>query len=87
MTKEVKDQKTPAQPTTAGAFASVTPKKISNPYMCFLKQQHAKLKEENPDLKPTEVFALVGQTWREMSEKDRYPFILQSEKDKLRYTQ
>ena len=36
------------------------PRKVSNPYMCFLKANHPKLKEQNPDLGATQLFALVG---------------------------
>lgn len=63
------------------------PKKVSNPYMCFLKANRSKLQEQNPDFGATQMFALVGETWREMTAEQKYPYILQSEKDKLRYNE
>lgn len=61
------------------------PKRASVPYMCFLKANHDRIKEQNPNMKQAAVVALIGKEWREMTDEQKQPYILQSEKDKIRH--
>ena len=44
-----------------------------------------KAREDEPDLKTTEVFKQAGLKWKEMSEKEKAPFEKMAQDDKVRY--
>ena len=61
------------------------PKKVSNPYMFFLKTVSRDLRVANPHLKSNEIFALIGATWNSMSNDEKLPYMEMTENDKVRY--
>ena len=58
--------KTPTDPTK--------PKRPMNAFMMFAKENRTQLREDNPELKVTEVSKLLGAKWREMTEDEKSPF-------------
>ena len=62
------------------------PKKALNAYMHFTMAQRSTIKEENPDMKNTEVTKELGRMWREdMSTEEKEPYVQASADDKQRY--
>lgn len=61
------------------------PKKGLSAYMFFVKENRAKIKEDNPELDFGAIGKLVGQKYKELSEEDRKPYDEMAEKDKERY--
>ena len=54
-------------------FGSPHPGKMS-PYFCYTKTVRAKFREENPDLKATDLSKLIGATWKALSKEDKAPY-------------
>jgi hypothetical protein len=64
---------------------SVGPKRGLTAYIFFCKDQRSVLKDENSELSTKELTSELGKCWRELSEKDRKPYVKLAEKDKIRY--
>lgn len=63
------------------------PKKTSNIYSIFVKQNYSKVKESNPELNFAQITAQLAQIWRGLSPEEKKPFMDLSEQDKLRFQQ
>ena len=63
------------------------PKKPLNAYMFFAKDEsvRANLKKKNPEITQKELTVALGKRWGEMKEKERAPYVKQSEDDRKRY--
>ncbi|CAM9249195.1 unnamed protein product [Ectocarpus fasciculatus] len=61
------------------------PKGASSAFMQFSQKERAVVKEENPDMKVTEISKVLGARWREMDDNDKAPFQKKADKDKARY--
>lgn len=61
------------------------PKKAAPPYFIFCKEYRARVVEENPDLKSTEIMSKLGAMWKELSEKEKKRYKELNEVDKQRY--
>lgn len=64
------------------------PKRSKSAYMFFCEEMRSKVKEENPDMKATEITSELGLRWKELKEKgqkavDKYNKL--AEQDKHRY--
>eukprot|EP00536_Pseudo-nitzschia_multiseries_P001699 jgi/Psemu1/250897/estExt_Genewise1Plus.C_220028 len=62
------------------------PKRAVTGYMFYSKKMRPIIKEEQPDIKFTEMGKLIGEKWRELSADDKQEFEALAEKDKERYT-
>jgi high mobility group protein B2 len=63
-----------------------SPKRASSAYIYFCKDYRSKIKEENPDLVPSEIMREMGRVWREeMTDKKKKKYIKLNEEDKERY--
>ncbi len=51
----------------------------------FCNEERAKIKEEQPDLKQTEIMGELGKRWKELSDDAKAPFNKLAEEDKARY--
>merc|ERR1711971_187611 len=60
------------------------PKRASSAYMFFVKENRAKVKEENPDLSFGELGKLMGEKYRNLTEEEKKPYLEAAEKDKER---
>lgn len=69
--KAAKDPNEPKRPTTAFFF--------------FAQDQRGKIKEENPDMKITEISKELGRLWKELSDKQKEKYTAMAVKDKGRY--
>ncbi len=63
------------------------PKKAKSGYMFFLQDQQTILKNENPELKQSEILKEIGVLWHSISDKVKNKYIQLAEKDKERYIQ
>jgi high mobility group protein B2 len=62
------------------------PKRASSAYIYFCKDYRSKIKEENPELTPSEIMTEMGRVWREeMTDKKKKKYIKLNEEDKERY--
>lgn len=62
-----------------------SPKKGKSAYIFFCSENRQSVKDENPEMKSTEILSELGRQWREMSEKEKQPFVNKALKDKERY--
>ena len=62
-----------------------SPKRAMNAYMIFANQTREARKDEQPDLKATELISLLAKEWRAMSDKEKAPWSKLAEIDRLRY--
>lgn len=60
------------------------PKRASSAYMFFVKENRAKVKEENPDLSFGELGKLMGEKYRNLTEEEKKPYLEAAEQDKER---
>ncbi|KAE8214043.1 hypothetical protein CF319_g5431 [Tilletia indica] len=60
------------------------PKKAKSAYIIFCSEHRDRVKEENPTAGFGDIGRILGAKWKEMSEKDKAPFLKAQEKDKLR---
>ena len=61
------------------------PKRALNPYMFFGKEVRQTIRDENPEMKMTEISKKIGVMWKELSEEDKVKYNDLAEKDKERY--
>jgi hypothetical protein len=60
-------------------------KKPISAYVIFSNLNRAKVKENNPKVAPTEIMALLGKTWKSLSDKEKEKYKKLAEEDKARY--
>jgi structure-specific recognition protein 1 len=61
------------------------PKRGLSAYMFFMQKMRSEIQEENPDAAFGEIGKIVGQKWKELSNKEKAPYEEMAEKDKARY--
>jgi len=61
------------------------PKKALAPYMFFCQEQREVVKAENPDITFGEIGKILGAKWKDLSEKEKKPYMKKAENDKKRY--
>jgi len=62
------------------------PKRAVTSFMLYSSKMRPIIKEENPDIKFTEMGKLIGKKWGELSSEGQKEFIVMAEKDKQRYS-
>lgn len=70
-TKKVRDPNAPKRPAPA--------------YIIFSNQMRATVKEENPEMKSTEILSELGRRWRSLSEKEKAKYQKQADEGKAAY--
>ncbi|CAD6892492.1 unnamed protein product [Tilletia controversa] len=75
--KEEKKAKRPRKDKNA-------PKKAKSAYIIFCSEYRDRVKEENPTAGFGDIGRILGAKWKDMSEKDKAPFVKAQEKDKIR---
>jgi hypothetical protein len=89
-TEEMKHY-TPSEDSDSGSkkkkrVTKAGPKRASSAYIYFCKDYRSKIKEENPELTPSEIMKEMGRVWREeMTDKKKKKYIKLNEEDKERY--
>jgi hypothetical protein len=63
------------------------PKRPKSGYLFFAEKKRPEIKEENPDLKMTEISKVIGERWKEASPESKAKYAKKAEKDKERYKQ
>jgi len=60
------------------------PKKSKGPYLVFAEEERPKIKSQFPDIKFTQMGAILGERWRALSkeEKQRYDILAKNDKDR-----
>lgn len=53
--------------------------------MHFSDENRPKVKEEQPETRTKEIFKILGEMWRKMSEQEKEPYNLMQKADKERY--
>lgn len=61
------------------------PKRGLSAYMFFANDNRDKVREENPGIKFGEVGKLLGERWKELTEKEKAPYEAKAATDKKRY--
>jgi len=61
------------------------PKRGLSAYMFFANDNRDKVREENPGIKFGEVGKILGEKWKELTDKDKKPFEDRAKIDKERY--
>ncbi|KAK3059804.1 Non-histone chromosomal protein 6 [Coniosporium uncinatum] len=61
------------------------PKRGLSAYMFFANDQRDKVREDNPGIKFGEVGKMLGEKWKELSDKDKEPYEAKAKADKQRY--
>lgn len=61
------------------------PKRPTSGYILFCKDRRASLKEEQPDLKATEIMKQLGAEWKELSPRKKEKYTAKAKEDKSRY--
>jgi hypothetical protein len=61
------------------------PKGKKSAYIIFSSENRAKVKEENPDLKSSEILSKLGAEWKALSDKKKEKYNKLAEADKERY--
>lgn len=61
------------------------PKRATSAYFFFTADMRERVKQENPDLKITEMAKVMGAKWKQMSDADKQKYVDMAEKDKERY--
>ena len=62
------------------------PKRATSAFMFYSAKIRPIIKEENPDIKFTEMGKVIGEKWRELSAEDKKEFEVMANKDKQRYS-
>ena len=62
------------------------PKRARGPYVYFTMDERPKLKDENPDLKFTEIGHALGERWRALSAEDKKKYEEKANDDKKRHS-
>merc|ERR1712179_834121 len=63
------------------------PKRAPNAYMCFAKSVRKEVTEKNKGAKVSGVAKVIGEMWAELPDKDKEPFIKESDKLKAEYAE
>jgi len=58
------------------------PKRPLSAYMIYVSTERAKVQEEQPEFKLTELTSLIAKRWRDLTEEEKEPFTQQAEKAK-----
>jgi len=61
------------------------PKRPTSAYFFYAGDVRPGIREENPNMKITEVMSQIGAQWRELSDEDKKPYEEQAAKDRKRY--
>jgi len=61
------------------------PKRPTSAYFFYAGDVRPGIREENPDMKITEVMSMIGAQWRELDEDEKKPYHEQAAKDRKRY--
>ncbi|KAF4550960.1 Non-histone chromosomal protein 6 [Elsinoe fawcettii] len=61
------------------------PKRGLSAYMFFANEQRDKVREDNPGIKFGEVGRMLGDKWKQLSEKQKAPYEAKAAADKKRY--
>jgi hypothetical protein len=61
------------------------PKKNMSAYMFFANDNRSKIKEKHPGATFGELGKYIGAEWKELTEKQKKPYVVKSEADKVRY--
>jgi len=61
------------------------PKRGLSAYMFFANENRDKVREENPGIKFGEVGKILGEKWKELTDKDKVPYEKKAQEDKERY--
>jgi len=69
--KKLKDENAPKRPKTS--------------YMFFAEKKRLEIREEQPDLKMTEVSKVIGERWKEVTPESKAKYVKKADKDKERY--
>ncbi|KAK0518955.1 Non-histone chromosomal protein 6 [Tilletia horrida] len=60
------------------------PKKAKSAYIIFCSEHRDRVKEENPTAGFGDVGRILGAKWKDMSDKEKAPYLKAQEKDKIR---
>ncbi|KAF2153717.1 non-histone chromosomal protein 6 [Myriangium duriaei CBS 260.36] len=61
------------------------PKRGLSAYMFFANEQRDKVREDNPGIKFGEVGKILGDKWKQLSDKQKAPYEAKAAADKKRY--
>jgi len=61
------------------------PKRGLSAYMFFANENRDKVREDNPGIKFGEVGKILGEKWKELTDKDKKPYEDKAKIDKERY--
>ncbi|KAF2097620.1 Non-histone chromosomal protein 6 [Rhizodiscina lignyota] len=61
------------------------PKRGLSAYMFFANDNREKVREDNPGIKFGEVGKMLGEKWKELTEKEKGPYEAKAKADKARY--
>ncbi|PNS20782.1 hypothetical protein CAC42_2713 [Sphaceloma murrayae] len=61
------------------------PKRGLSAYMFFANEQRDKVREDNPGIKFGEVGKMLGDKWKQLSDKQKAPYEAKAAADKKRY--
>jgi len=61
------------------------PKRGLSAYMFFANDNRDKVREDNPGIKFGEVGKMLGEKWKELTDKDKEPYDAKAKTDKERY--
>jgi len=61
------------------------PKQTRNAYLHYFQNQLPILRRDNPNLPYQEVTKMIGLSWKNLSDQEKHPFIMQEANDKERY--
>ena len=56
-----------------------------SPFLFFSNEKRSQIQSDYPSLKITEVSEKLGQIWRDMSDKEKEPYVQKSKEDRDRY--
>ena len=63
------------------------PKKAKTSYMYFCDEMRSKVRDENPEMKMTEITKILGSRWKELSDEEKAVYVKKASKDKNRFEQ
>lgn len=77
-----------------GAFIGLKPREIQHgpqrnisAYLFFCEDKRKEILEKNPGIKPNKVMILFGESWKQLSEEEKKPYMERAVQDKLRYSE
>jgi len=89
MPKETKPRKAKASSAKADSGKKKkdpnAPKRGLSAYMFFANDNRDKVREDNPGIKFGEVGKLLGERWKELTDKEKGPYEAKAAADKKRY--